>query len=91
VEWIWDEAKNRQNVRKHGVPFELALEMFFGAVFEFVDAREDYGEIKFVAIGMVQGRFFVCVYAMRGRTRQVISLRKATSRERERYVKEILG
>ena len=87
----WDEKKSRQNAKKHGIPFDIAPEMFNGAVYEAEDDREDYGETRTMAIGMIQGRFFVCVDTMRGDERRVISLRKANGREQKRYVKEIFG
>jgi uncharacterized protein len=28
LEWIWDDAKNRENSRKHGLSFEAAQYVF---------------------------------------------------------------
>jgi len=49
------------------------------------DDRFDYGEVREVAFGYIQGRLFVCVYADRDAERRVISLRKANKREVKRY------
>lgn len=91
MKWGWDERKSRQNAKKHGIPLDLAPEMFNGAVYEVGDDREYHSETRTIAIGMIQGRFFVCVYTLRGDERRVISLRKATKREREHYVEAIFG
>ncbi len=49
------------------------------------DDRFDYGEVREIAVGFIQDRLFVCVYADRDTTRRVISLRKANKREVKRY------
>jgi uncharacterized DUF497 family protein len=40
----WDEAKNRANIRKHGLDFSDAEETFRGLLIVEPDTREDYGE-----------------------------------------------
>ena len=40
IDFIWDERKNRQNQRKHGVSFEEAQSVFFDdKAQEFFDQR----------------------------------------------------
>jgi uncharacterized DUF497 family protein len=48
---------------------------------EIEDDRRDYGETRFNAFGMVNGRMFVCTYTMRGDTYRLISVRKASRQE----------
>jgi uncharacterized DUF497 family protein len=50
-----------------------------------IDDRFEYGEVRELAFGLINGRFFVCVYADRKGERRVISLRKANKREVRRY------
>jgi uncharacterized protein (DUF4415 family) len=52
----WDEAKNRANIRKHGLHFSEIDEMFRGSLLARPDLREDYGEERWIAIGMTRGR-----------------------------------
>ncbi len=74
----WDESKNRQNIRKHGFNFADAEEMFGGILLFSPDVRKDYGESRWVGI------------AERGpETIRIISLRKATRRERKQYEKAV--
>ena len=47
----WDEAKNRANIAKHGIGFDLACRIFEGPVFTLRDTRQDYGEIREISIG----------------------------------------
>ena len=54
------------------------------------DDRQDYGEIRELAVGFVGNRIHVLVFTMRGEACHVISLRKANKREIRAYV-EALG
>jgi uncharacterized DUF497 family protein len=82
----WDEAKNRSNIRKHEFDFADAEEMFRGVLLIRPDTREDYGEERWIGIGMIQGRFaFVTVAEPSPESLRVISLRKATYEERQEY------
>jgi len=85
--FAWDEAKNRSNVRKHGFDFAEAEEMFRGFLLVRPDAREDYGEERWIGIGMIQGR--VAFAEPSPDIVRIISLRKADREEREEYEKAI--
>ena len=61
----WDEAKNRANVVKHGVDFANAEEMFRGALLVRPDIDEDYGEERWIGIGMIHGRVALVAFAER--------------------------
>jgi uncharacterized protein len=86
----WDKAKNRSNTRKHGLDFADAEEMFRGFLLARPDTREDYGEERWIGIGMIQGRCAFVAFAPRPHdTIRIISLRKADREEREEYEKAI--
>jgi uncharacterized DUF497 family protein len=86
----WDEAKNRANLRKHGFDFADAEEMFRGALVVDADTRTDYGESRWTGLGVVGGRVVHVVFAENDvETIRIISLRKATSRERKEFEKAI--
>jgi uncharacterized DUF497 family protein len=88
MQFEWDEEKNRVNIRKHGLDFSDAGEIFTMPVLAALDDREDYGEDRWIGIGMLKSRIVVVVYTTRGRdTIRIISLRKALSHERKRYEK----
>ena len=46
MEFEWDAAKNRSNIRKHGFDLADAAEMFQGALLVRPDTREEYGESR---------------------------------------------
>jgi uncharacterized DUF497 family protein len=86
----WDEAKSRANIRKHGFDFADADEMFRGVLIVDADTRTDYGESRWTGLGIVGGRVARVVLAEEdAETIRIISLRKATSRERKQFEKAI--
>ena len=74
----WDDAKARANLKKHEVSFEAAEYVFDdrGGIDEIED-REEYGEDRFIAIGMVGGRLLTVAYTERDGRIRIISARKA--------------
>jgi uncharacterized DUF497 family protein len=86
----WDEAKNRSNIRKHGLDFVDAEEMFRGLLIVDPDTREDYGEKRWHGIGSIRGRIaYVVFMEPNPETVRVTSLRKVTRRESRQYEKAI--
>jgi uncharacterized protein len=86
----WNEAKNRSNIRKHGLDFADAEEMFRGFLLVRPDSREGYGEERWIGIGMIQGRVAFVAFAEPSHdTVRIISLRKADHEERKEYEKAI--
>jgi uncharacterized protein len=85
----WNDAKAAQNWAYHGVSFEAARLAFddpFAVVRE--DRRRDYGEDRYVLLGMVQDHLLAVVHAQRGARVRIISARLAEPRERRRYHEE---
>lgn len=81
MQYEWDSEKNKLNIRKHRISFEQAVEIFEGPVVERMDDREDYGETRVFALGLVKGRETVVVYTDREDARRIISARRAKSYE----------
>ena len=83
----WDAAKATQNLKKHGVSFEDAGLVFYDAGrVEAYDGREDYGEDRWVTIGLVYSAVLYVVYTVRQEdTIRLISARKADASERKQY------
>ena len=82
----WDLRKAASNLADHKVSFEQARGVFRDAFgIEFIDDREDYGEDRFVIIGMTDGRLLTVVFTPRGDRVRIISARKAEPHERRIY------
>jgi uncharacterized DUF497 family protein len=81
-----DPGKDAANKSKHGVSLAYADQVLADPKRLVVrDIRFDYGEPRYVAYGMAEGRIWVCVYADWGETIRVISVRKANDREQRRH------
>ena len=86
MEFEWDEEKNQENVRKHGLDFSDAWQIFDAPMLVALDTKEDYGEDRFIAIGFLKNFVAVVVYTEpQDETIRVISLRKALKHEREKF------
>ena len=89
MEFEWDEAKRRSNLRKHGIDFVGIEEVFEGAAVTVLDDRFDYGERRFVTFGLLAGRVVAVTHTEADEVIRVISVRKATRNEESSYFKEI--
>jgi uncharacterized DUF497 family protein len=63
----------------------LRASLFRGPVLESGEERRDYGEVRTIAFGVVDGRELAVVYTMRGGRRRIISARRAHRRERKAF------
>ncbi len=79
-------ARKGVNLRKHGLDFVDAEQMFSSPLVVEPDTREDYGEKRWRGIGTIRGRTAVVIFTERGPdTIRIISLRKAHHEERKEY------
>ncbi len=86
MKFEWDELKNQENLRKHGLSFSDAREVFNVPMLIDLDDRFDYGEDRWVGIGILKFRFVVIVYTEPDtETIRIISLPKAYKYERKAY------
>ncbi len=85
----WDDVKAAENYAKHGVGFDTAKKVFEDVfAIERLDDREDYGELRFNILGMVEGRLLFVSYTMRNETIRIISARGAEPHEKRKYHEE---
>jgi uncharacterized DUF497 family protein len=85
MELEWDEAKDAENRRKHGVSLAAGARLDWTAGDIEPDARRDYGEARWTVKAPLEGRRHVCAFTLRNGRRRIISLRKANLRERRSY------
>jgi len=89
LDFTWDQAKARANIRKHGVSFDEAQTAFLDEDARLVDDPDHSDdEDRFILLGMSAApRLLVVVHAYRetGGVIRIISARKATPRERQAY------
>ena len=83
----WDDNKAESNALKHGITFEEAVTVFADPYLLFTeDSQHSQGEDREWALGEAEnGSVVVVVFTMRGEQIRIISARKATKRECQRY------
>jgi uncharacterized protein len=85
----WDQRKRQANLKKHGFDFVDTNEIFDGVTFTYEDDRIAYAEQRFVTLGSLRGTVVSIVHTEHDDHIRVISMRKATKREREIYFQSI--
>lgn len=85
----WDEAKRRTNLRKHALDFTDAEEVFSGITYTVEDRRFNYGEPRFITLGLLRDTVVVIAHTETSRELRIISMRKATKHEQTLYFENI--
>ncbi len=80
---IFDPAKDRANVAKHGVSLARAADMDMTAVLE--GACRNYGERRYRAFGFIDGVAHCLAFTVRADDIRAISLRRAHAKEIKRH------
>jgi len=83
----WDRSKADSNVKKHGITFEEAANVFGDPLaVTFRDPDHSRGERRMLTFGISHaGRLLVVSHVERGGNLRIISARKATRAERKIY------
>ena len=89
-EFVWDARKSEMNLALRGFDFLFATRIFSGATVERADDRRDYGEPRFVALGVVDDICLTVVCTDRRKAsgdieRRIISAPLSNRKERMAY------
>ena len=76
----FDPTKDAGNRAKHGVSLALAGELDWEAALVWVDDRNDYAELRMIALAPTTGILYYVAFVDRGSVRRIISLRRANRR-----------
>jgi len=87
---VWDEAKRLRTLAERGLDFADAGRVFGGTHFDRVDDRHDYGELRIVTAGYLDGRFVAVTWTPRDGDQRIISMRHGHGQEEERF-RQYLG
>jgi uncharacterized DUF497 family protein len=87
LRFVWDENKNRENLKKHGIDFNTAIFVFNDPNYvKIYDAVHSINEERWNIIGMVYDVvLFVVETEIADNVIRIISARKANRNERENY------
>lgn len=81
MDFEWDTEKSERCLRERGFDFAFATRVFDGRTIEAPDARRDYGEVRIIAIGEIDGNLYTVVYTDRADVRRIISAHRASRQE----------
>ena len=85
MKFEWDSSKDKTTQRERGIGFERAAEILMGPTVEWLDGRRDYGENRIRALGESSGEVLHIVYTRRGDVIRIISVRRASRKERRQW------
>lgn len=89
MEIEFDPAKEAANLAKHGVSLSRAIDLEILAFLE--DDRSEYGEVRYRAWGLIDGKPHCLAFTDRNGTVRAISLRRAHTKEMNRYASSKAG
>ena len=79
----FDPAKDTANIKKHQISLSRAVEMEILVFLE--DDRSSYGEVRYRAWGLIDGKAHCLAFTDRNGTLRAISLRRAHKKEMDRH------
>ena len=86
MEFEWDENKNAENYRKHGIWFKEAVKAFDDPNgVELLDEEHSNSELRYQLIAMADGTIVLGVFTERINAIRLISVRGANRQEVEIY------
>lgn len=81
----YDPAKNQRNIEERQLSFDDAAFFDFATAIIAIDNRKTYGEERYSALGLFDGRVHALVFTETESGIRVISFRKANKREVQKY------
>ena len=87
MEFEWDDDKDLENVKKHGISFHNAVKVFDDDLaIPFEDAEHsDQIETRYALIGMCRLGLVFVSFTFRGENYRIISARKASKKMEKMY------
>ncbi len=88
MKFTFDSAKDAENIAKHGISLKRAEDFDFEAAIHQIDDSQDYGEVRWNALGWLDAILHSYTFTLQGENIRSISLRKASRQERKYYAEE---
>lgn len=84
--FVWDEAKRKSNLKKHGLDFKDATLVYDNPdKCTYESSREGEHRWMDIALAVIQGQLLTLIYTRREHDVRVISFRPASREERKQY------
>jgi uncharacterized DUF497 family protein len=91
MKFEWDENKNATNIKNHKIDFSDVPNVFKSGMLIDYDCRNEYGEHRWIGIGLLQNIVIVVVFTEPKKdTIRIISARKANRAEQKKYYEKII-
>ncbi|HYF98233.1 MAG TPA: BrnT family toxin [Coxiellaceae bacterium] len=84
LDFEWDENKRLSNLKKHGVDFSDAIQVFED-VMRIEQLLVCKNEERYQVVGVVDEIVLFVVYTVRSHKKRIISARRASRNERRKY------
>ena len=81
MRFSWHEPKRQITLKRRGLDFAHAEQVFIGPTFTFEDDRKDYGEQRWVSLGLLREKVVVIVHTESEDEIRIISMREADKDE----------
>ena len=81
MRFTWHEDKRQSTLARRGLNFADAAKVFDGPTFTFEDDRRDYGERRWVTLGLLREKVVVLVHTETEDEIRIISMREAEKDE----------
>lgn len=86
MRYSYDPYKKTANLKKHGLDFDDAAAVIKSSqTVTFEDRRFDYGEARYLTLGLLHGVVVTIATAETDKTIRIISMRKADKNEQKIY------
>ena len=90
MRYTYDPQKKAVNLKKHGLDFDNARGVIENTqIVTFEDRRLDYGEARFITLGLLHGEVVTIATAETDKTIRIISMRKADKNEQKIYYENL--
>lgn len=83
----FDDSKDAENLRRHGVSLAYAAHLCWDVAIVWIDDRFDYDELRMRALVPADSVLYYVAFVDRDDLRRIISLRRASRKEVNSYVK----
>jgi uncharacterized protein len=87
VRFDWDPLKSARNEAKHGISLAEARVLWNGDVVTLPSRNP--GEPRHLAIGLIEGRYWTVIYALRDDHLRLISARRSRKNEEKLHQKAV--
>lgn len=85
MRFSWYEPKRYLTIQKRGLDLAHAEHVFAGPMFTFEDDRKDYGELRWITLGLLREKVVVIVHTESEEEICIISMREANKNERQLF------